>query len=133
MRLWGLFYCYQLLTTKNTRVLPTTFSSFPSPHPTPNKKRWPNDHLHYHCPDRFSGRMFFLFNAVKPTIGLLPIPKKPIISTCAGTDEEPANCASHKYIQAKATEQHTAHCVGQSVGLWPTDVSEADFSGSGRK
>ena len=31
---------------------------------------------------------------VAPTIGLLPIPKKPIISTCAGTDEEPANCAS---------------------------------------
>ncbi len=29
-----------------------------------------------------------------PTIGLLPIPIKPIISTCAGTDEEPANCAS---------------------------------------
>ena len=31
---------------------------------------------------------------VHPTIGLLPIPRKPIISTCAGTDEEPANCAS---------------------------------------
>ena len=31
---------------------------------------------------------------VAPTIGLLPIPRKPIISTCAGTDEEPANCAS---------------------------------------
>ena len=31
---------------------------------------------------------------VAPTIGLLPIPIKPIISTCAGTDEEPANCAS---------------------------------------
>lgn len=29
-----------------------------------------------------------------PTIGLLPIPISPIISTCAGTDEEPANCAS---------------------------------------
>lgn len=28
---------------------------------------------------------------VAPTIGLLPIPRKPIISTCAGTDEEPAN------------------------------------------
>ena len=28
---------------------------------------------------------------VQPTIGLLPIPRKPIISTCAGTDEEPAN------------------------------------------
>ena len=26
-----------------------------------------------------------------PTMGLLPIPRKPIISTCAGTDEEPAN------------------------------------------
>ena len=28
------------------------------------------------------------------TIGLLPMPRNPIISTCAGTDEEPANCAS---------------------------------------
>ena len=28
---------------------------------------------------------------VAPTIGLLPIPISPIISTCAGTDEEPAN------------------------------------------
>ena len=31
---------------------------------------------------------------VAPTIGLLPMPMRPIISTCAGTDEEPANCAS---------------------------------------
>ena len=31
---------------------------------------------------------------VAPTIGLLPMPRKPIISTCAGTEEEPANCAS---------------------------------------
>ena len=31
---------------------------------------------------------------VQPTIGLLPIPRKPIISTCAGTDEDPANWAS---------------------------------------
>src|SRR3989339_471127 len=29
-----------------------------------------------------------------PTIGLLPIPIRPIISTCAGTEEDPANCAS---------------------------------------
>ena len=29
-----------------------------------------------------------------PTMGLFPIPMKPIISTCAGTDEDPANCAS---------------------------------------
>ena len=28
---------------------------------------------------------------VQPTIGLLPMPRNPIISTCAGTDEEPAN------------------------------------------
>ena len=28
---------------------------------------------------------------VAPTIGLLPIPINPIISTCAGTDDEPAN------------------------------------------
>ena len=31
---------------------------------------------------------------VAPTIGLLPMPRKPIISTCAGTEEEPANWAS---------------------------------------
>jgi len=31
---------------------------------------------------------------VAPTIGLLPMPRKPIISTCAGTDDDPANCAS---------------------------------------
>ena len=43
---------------------------------------------------------YFLFRArsmatamatVAPTIGLLPMPRKPIISTCAGTDDEPAN------------------------------------------
>ena len=31
---------------------------------------------------------------VAPTIGLLPMPRKPISSTCAGTDDEPANWAS---------------------------------------
>ena len=31
---------------------------------------------------------------VMPTMGLLPAPMRPIISTCAGTEEEPANCAS---------------------------------------
>ena len=31
---------------------------------------------------------------VQPTIGLLPMPRNPIISTCAGTDDDPANCAS---------------------------------------
>ena len=31
---------------------------------------------------------------VIPTMGLLPAPRKPIISTCAGTEEEPANWAS---------------------------------------
>ena len=31
---------------------------------------------------------------VAPTMGLLPMPKKPIISTWAGTEEEPANWAS---------------------------------------
>ena len=31
---------------------------------------------------------------VAPTIGLFPIPINPIMSTCAGTEEEPANCAS---------------------------------------
>ena len=38
---------------------------------------------------------------VQPTIGLLPMPRNPIISTCAGTDEEPANCASASYSNAK--------------------------------
>ena len=31
---------------------------------------------------------------VIPTMGLLPAPMRPIISTWAGTEEEPANCAS---------------------------------------
>jgi hypothetical protein len=31
---------------------------------------------------------------VAPTMGLLPMPMKPIISTCAGTEDEPANWAS---------------------------------------
>ena len=31
---------------------------------------------------------------VAPTMGLLPMPISPIISTCAGTEELPANCAS---------------------------------------
>ena len=31
---------------------------------------------------------------VIPTIGLLPAPMRPIISTCAGTEDEPANWAS---------------------------------------
>ena len=35
---------------------------------------------------------------VQPTIGLLPMPRNPIISTCAGTDEEPANCASECHL-----------------------------------
>ena len=52
------------------------------------------DHLHF---------LFYAFipsstatatATVAPTIGLLPIPISPIISTCAGTDDEPANCAS---------------------------------------
>ena len=32
---------------------------------------------------------------VVPTIGLLPIPIKPIISTCAGTEEEPGTVHRH--------------------------------------
>ena len=45
-------------------------------------------------------RHYFLFRArsistaidtVAPTIGLLPMPRKPIISTWAGTELEPAN------------------------------------------
>ena len=50
-----------------------------------------------------NSKNYFLFKArsiataiatVAPTIGLLPMPRKPIISTCAGTEEEPANWAS---------------------------------------
>ena len=47
-----------------------------------------------HCRNLLLGTIFFDTAIVAPTIGLLPIPRKPIISTCAGTDEEPANCAS---------------------------------------
>ena len=46
----------------------------------------------------FSLTAYFIASAVAtatatvaPTMGLLPMPKKPIISTCAGTEEEPAN------------------------------------------
>ncbi len=50
----------------------------------------------------YDGRAYFLklsstataTATVAPTIGLLPMPISPIISTCAGTEEEPANCAS---------------------------------------
>ena len=45
---------------------------------------------------------------VQPTIGLLPIPRNPIISTCAGTDEEPANCASE--------------CIRPIVSVIPPDL-----------
>ncbi len=48
-----------------------------------------------------AGRIYFIACATAtatsteaPTIGLLPMPMSPIISTCAGTEEEPANCAS---------------------------------------
>ena len=49
------------------------------------------------------GEMAYAFSAsstatatetVAPTMGLLPMPRKPIISTWAGTEEEPANWAS---------------------------------------
>ncbi len=56
------------------------------------------------CPVRADGRergYFFIASStatatatVAPTMGLLPMPIRPIISTCAGTEEEPANCAS---------------------------------------
>ena len=54
-------------------------------------------------PSSFKSKAFSYFIAsatatatatVAPTMGLLPMPRKPIISTCAGTEEEPANCAS---------------------------------------
>ena len=39
------------------------------------------------------------------------------------------------FLCATALERsvHTTHCVGQSVGLWPTETSEAVFSKHGRK
>ncbi len=60
-----------------------------------HKKRWPLDHLNYHFPDRNrreenSFDRNYLLSAVAtstatatvaPTIGLLPMPRKPIIST----------------------------------------------------
>ena len=48
---------------------------------------------------------------VAPTIGLLPMPIKPIISTCAGTEEEPANCA--------------AECILPIVSVMPYDAGPA--------
>ena len=46
-----------------------------------------------------------------PTIGLLPMPMSPIISTCAGTDEDPANCASE--------------CILPIVSVMPYDAGPA--------
>ena len=49
------------------------------------------------CEDLVYFRLFCTATAtatVAPTMGLLPMPRKPIISTCAGTEDEPANCAS---------------------------------------
>ena len=48
---------------------------------------------------------------VQPTIGLFPIPRNPIISTCAGTDDEPANCASE--------------CIRPRVSVIPYDAGPA--------
>ena len=67
-----------------------------------NKKKTPvgNGCVAYGCCIFCTGAVAYLLRAratftaqatVQPTMGLLPIPKKPIISTCAGTDEEPAN------------------------------------------
>lgn len=47
------------------------------------------------------------------------------ISTYAGTDDK---LSVPIYIQAKASEQHTAYSVGYTVGLPPTDSSVVDFS-----
>ena len=52
-------------------------------------------------PSETGRRYFFIASStatatatVAPTMGLLPMPIRPIISTCAGTEEEPANWAS---------------------------------------
>ena len=73
---------------------------------------WTENRVHYHTQLKKSSRSndqelfhviyreVYLFIAsavatatatVAPTMGLLPMPRKPIISTCAGTEEEPAN------------------------------------------
>ena len=56
-------------------------------------------HIFYHC--KFFKAYAFIASSIAtaqatviPTMGLLPAPIKPIISTWAGTDDEPANCAS---------------------------------------
>ena len=57
----------------------------------------------HNAESRHSGNFDYLLSAVAtstatatvhPTMGLFPIPRNPIISTWAGTDDEPANCAS---------------------------------------
>lgn len=49
-------------------------------------------------PNKTLLQLFFIASSIAtatatdaPTMGLLPMPMRPIISTCAGTDEEPAN------------------------------------------
>ena len=58
-----------------------------------------NDHAEHYgkCSHRYFLKLSSTATAtatVAPTIGLLPMPMRPIISTCAGTELEPANCAS---------------------------------------
>ena len=55
---------------------------------------------------------------VAPTIGLLPMPRKPIISTCAGTEEEHSNSAGdllpygqELFSYAEAVEHYYHKCV----------------------
>ena len=68
---------------------------------------------------------------VQPTIGLLPMPRNPIISTCAGTDDKPRAEQIHLFCRGEKEEKptglnwwwacelcvrvHTAHSVGHSL------------------
>ena len=84
----------------------SNFTALTLPHPSKSQTlqhtKNPRNIIYYRDLSKYV-KYLYLFRAVAtstaqatvhPTIGLLPIPRKPIISTCAGTDEEPANCAS---------------------------------------
>ena len=73
---------------------PTGHSSQPGTNKKPRDSQESRDLLYRQCVIDYLFRAVATSTAqatVQPTMGLLPIPRKPIISTWAGTDEEPAN------------------------------------------
>ena len=56
----------------------------------------------------FEQYTFTAHDTVAPTIGLLPIPMNPIMSTCAGTDDEPANWASPCILPMESVKPYEA-------------------------